>query len=662
MPAIHRVKLELLRPGPAHNQLLSPLTPYLALCGADGPVTVHMPYEHRQLLTRLERLRYGDGEGAIVETQREAELRDIGEAIGRVFGEVPGLLAALGNARSEDTSFVHLRLSLSALELGLIPFEAAIAPDGFPASGSPLFLQTRTPISITREVRRGQTLPVAWNRPPRILFAFASPPGFAAVPAQDHLDALRRAIDPWVRITDTPEARIAEVKKILTVIPNATAASIRAACAARPYTHVHLLAHGAPIEKSADRRFGVVLCSRDNVGGIDVVEGDQLAALLSTRDFGSGTTFRPTLVTLATCDSGNANSPLTPGGSIAHALHAAEIPWVIASQFPLWMRASTIMVEVLYSRLLKGEDPRWTLHELRQRLRTDSPRTHDWASIVAYATVPWGFERQVEEFRDDRTRRLLDVLFERIDGLVGADTGGSATAIPRDTKIRDEELESLFGRIRAELLVWRNATSSSGVSATVKAERLGMSGASEKRIGIAYELARRQHAGTDEAAQAREKGIRAYDQARGFYLQALEAAPTNHWAITQYLSITALPILCADENLPALVEQYGRWWTATQQLAFWQLKHATGEQRAWALGTLVELDLLGAVYAGANFNRGAVKQRVGDYCRQIKEAVGPSAFAVLSTRRQLTRYLEQWGHDRWRDIAKAGVAALSEDS
>ena len=661
MPAIHRVKLELLRPGPAHNQLLSPLTPYLALCGADGPVTVQMPYEHRQLLTRLERLRYGDAQGAIVETQREAELRDIGEAIGNVFGQVPGLLAALGDARSEDTSFVHLRLSLSALELGLIPFEAAIAPDGFPASGSPLFLQTRTPISITREVRRGQTLPVAWNRPPRILFAFASPPGFAAVPAQDHLDALRRAIDPWVRITDSPASRLAEVKKILTVIPNAMVESIRAACSATAFTHVHLLAHGAPIEKSADRRFGVALCSRDHVGGIDVVEGDQLAALLSTRDIGSGTTLRPTMVTLATCDSGNANSPLTPGGSIAHALHAAEIPWVIASQFPLWMRASTIMVDVLYSRILKGEDPRWTLHELRQRLRTDSPRTHDWASIVAYASVPWGFERQVEEFRDDRTRKLLDVLFERIDRLVGADASGSAIASARDTKIRDEELESLFAKIRAELVVWRNAASSSDVSATRKAERLGISGASEKRIGIAYELARRKHANDDEAAQAREKGIRAYDMARGFYLQALEASPTNHWAITQYLSINALPILCADKDLPALVEQYGRWWTATQQLAFWQLKHATGEQRAWALGTLVELELLGAVYAGKYFDRDAVRRRVGDYCRQIKEAVGPSAFAVLSTRRQFTRYLEQWDHERWRDIAKAAVAALGED-
>jgi len=62
---IHDIKLEFLRSGPAHNQLLSPLTPYLALCGADGPVSVSLPFEHRQLLNRLDRLRYEVGGVAV---------------------------------------------------------------------------------------------------------------------------------------------------------------------------------------------------------------------------------------------------------------------------------------------------------------------------------------------------------------------------------------------------------------------------------------------------------------------------------------------------------------------------------------------------------------------------------------------------------------------
>ena len=45
--------LELLRHGPAHNQLLSPLTPYLALCENHPAVTLQLPMEHNQLLHRL---------------------------------------------------------------------------------------------------------------------------------------------------------------------------------------------------------------------------------------------------------------------------------------------------------------------------------------------------------------------------------------------------------------------------------------------------------------------------------------------------------------------------------------------------------------------------------------------------------------------------------
>jgi hypothetical protein len=55
--SIREVEFELLRAGPAHNQLLSTLTPYIALCGPNGPSTVHVPFEHQRLLTRLERLR-----------------------------------------------------------------------------------------------------------------------------------------------------------------------------------------------------------------------------------------------------------------------------------------------------------------------------------------------------------------------------------------------------------------------------------------------------------------------------------------------------------------------------------------------------------------------------------------------------------------------------
>ena len=52
------ITLELLRHGPSHNQLLSPLTQYLALCENHAAVTVHLPFEHNQFLHRLRALGY----------------------------------------------------------------------------------------------------------------------------------------------------------------------------------------------------------------------------------------------------------------------------------------------------------------------------------------------------------------------------------------------------------------------------------------------------------------------------------------------------------------------------------------------------------------------------------------------------------------------------
>lgn len=644
MMEIQNVKLDLLRPGPAHNQLLSPLTPYLALCGADGPVTVNLPFEHRQLLSRLERLRYVSNGGQITAQQREAEVRDIGEALGRVLAQVPALLSEIGNARSEGGRLVHLRLSLSAFELGLVPFELAIAPDGFPQSGSPLFLQSRAPITITREIRRGRPLPLDWNRPPRILFAFASPGDLPGVPAHDHLRALRRAIDPWVKFAPTPEKRIEYVKDILTILEGATLEKIREACAATEFTHVHILAHGAPFDQAGHQQYGLALLNESAPTQLDIVDGERLGIALTAKDSSGTTRHRPTVVTLATCDSGNVNTVLTPGGSIAHQLHATGIPWVIASQFPLWMRASSIAAEVLYSGFLRGDDPRWVLYELRQRLRTDSPNTHDWASIVAYATVPSGFGNEVKAFRDRQTRLKLDVKFDQADGIVTASSRAGGQPGPVDVQGKSAELDRLCQSIRDDLAAWR-AELADSTPATERAERLGMSAASEKRIGILYGL-----------ADNKENGKKAFAAARDFYRAAVEAQPANHWVITQYLSVTAT----AATTIGTLPATFGGWWIAARQIAQWELEKASGPEKAWPLSTLAELTLLGAVYGGSGFDEQQAKQELVGYCQKLRGVSGADSFPVFSTRRQFQRYVDFWARAQWDELAAAAVQALGE--
>ncbi|MFZ2406424.1 MAG: CHAT domain-containing protein [Methylobacter sp.] len=643
------VKLELLRPGPAHNQLISPLTPYIALCGADGPVTVRMPFEHRQLLMRLRRLRYPAGVDPATDEQRQAEVRDIGESIGSVLGQVPALLAELGNACVESGKLVHLRLALSGFELGMIPFEAAIAPDGFPGSGSPLFLQMRTPISITREIRRGRPLPVEWNRPPKILFAFAAPDGLY-VPAQTHLQALREAIEPWVKIKDKDSDRLPEIKNLLTVLPDASLEKIRKECAANEYTHVHILAHGAPFKNSGEDHYGVALCNEYDQTA-DIVDGERLAIALTAHDSSGMARFRPTIVTLTTCDSGNIETVLTPGGSIAHELNAAGIPWVIASQFPLWMRASAIAADVLYKGLLSGKDPRWVLYDLRQRLRTDSPGTHDWASIVAYSTVPWDFEKQVYSFRDKQTRKKLEVKFARIDDLLGVNNKGEPSKALEDLEIsRKTELDNLRDSIRVDLKKWRDELDTSSSPKEI-AERFGVSAANEKRIGIAYFWANQE-----------SESQKAYEASRDFYQDALEADPTNHWAITQYLSILAvLKQANTDVDIGDLRKQYKNTWVAAYQIAQWQYRNAAGDDRVWALGTLAELALLSSVYLEqSDAERKLAKAEIKRYCKEMRELVDENAFPLFSTKRQFRRYLSYWKRDEWSEFAKEALRALGD--
>lgn len=644
---ISNVKLELLRTGPAHNQLLSPLTPYIALCGEDGPVTVNMPFEHRQLLMRLNRLQYKANIDPATDEQRQSELRDIGEAIGNVLGQVPAMLTELGNASSEGGSLVHLSLVISALELGMIPFEATVAPNGFPGSGSPLFLQMRTPITITREIRRGSQVAMNWDRKPRILFAYAAPSGLY-VPAKTHLQALREAIEPWVKIKDNVEDRLVEVKKMLTVLPNASIEKIRRVCAANEFTHVHILAHGDTLLNAGVQRYGVALCTEVDTGQRDVVDGERLAIALTSRDASGRARYRPTVVTLATCDSGNIESVLTPGGSIAHELNASGIPWVIASQFPLWMKPSAIAAEVLYTGLLNGDDPRWVLYDLRQRLRTDSPGTHDWASIVAYATVPADFEKQVNIFRDKQTRRKLDVKFDRIDDLVGANEDAAVNPEKLLTTAQMAEFESICKSIRADLKKWRDEIKTTSTLKD-KAERLGLSAASEKRIGVAYGLA---------GAPYKSKSTEAYEAARDFYRDALETDPSNHWLITQYLSILAILNSPNPDSKHDLAKDFGWSWIAARQMAQWQSAQSTGEDRAYSLGTLAELTLLAPVYSTTKIRENDLKAEIAKLCKEMYEILDPEDFPIFSTKRQFKRYLSFWSNPSWNELAEVAIKAL----
>ena len=130
MAHVPAVNVEFLRQGPPQNQLLSPLTQYLAICGDAGAGVVNVPYEHAAFERKLKELRYETGDPA----DRLAMLHDIGVDMGRMLGSVPGLAGSLAVDADRDSLLIHLRLTVSASELALLPFEFAKAPVG-PAAG-----------------------------------------------------------------------------------------------------------------------------------------------------------------------------------------------------------------------------------------------------------------------------------------------------------------------------------------------------------------------------------------------------------------------------------------------------------------------------------------------------------------------------------------------
>ena len=413
------ITLELLRGGPPHNQLVSPITEYLALCGDAAPHSLRLPFEHGELTSRLQFLRYGL-QTASSESLRQVEMERLSRELGYVFGSIPAFAAEISSVElPRNGGVVHCRLVLAGNELGLVPWEIVQVPTGLPGAGLHLLLQPRVPVSMTREVRGASRRQIRWDRRPRILFVATHESDFPPNTIEAHLLALRRAFEPWAYPDSSTSVAWPVARYDIDVIECVSVESLRARCLAHDYTHVHILAHGAPVTERDESRFGLRLHHPDRPSERVIATGDQLAqALLPSRSRRGASD--PTLVSLATCDSANQAEVINPGGSVAHQLHRMGVPWVIASQFPLTVVGSVMLVEDLYSELLQGTDPRIALHRVRQHLATRFGDRHDWATLVTYASFPSDFDVQVDAFRTRSMDARRNFAFALVDRLVVA--------------------------------------------------------------------------------------------------------------------------------------------------------------------------------------------------------------------------------------------------
>jgi hypothetical protein len=688
MARVSDVRLELVRPGPPHNQLLSPLTPYMALCGEGSPVTFHIELEHRQLLNRLERLRYvaldeHGNPGWIPGQLREAEVQELGEQMGRILSHITTLGPELARARpADDTTaapFIHLRLVLSGSELAILPFELARAPQSYPGEGRDLFLQGSLPIVITREVRRSRPLVAAWGkRRPKILLVSAAPEGLT-VPIREHVRALRDALDPWIGIYDDDATtttdrrqralkRVEAVKEHLRIITAASVEDIYDKCAAESFTHVHILAHGDVYSEAGEERFGIAL-HKKGTREKQVIGGRQLAKALKAEGRDAVSRSEPLVVSLAICDSGQQGSVLVPGGSIAHELHAEDIPWVFASQFPLTKPGSVHIAAFLYPRLLRGDDPRLILYELRRHLSMTAGGDHDWASMVAYASPEPELEHHAAEFFQHQTIRAIDVLMDRADRLVNRLSRYNFLRSPKVSKKVPQEVlsllasgsqeemrrngatvETLLERARDHLTEWqRRLAPGQGLRERIaRTNCYGMRGSTLKRMGLLY-------ASIDEPDNAQLRLREALDAYRTGMDEWVTDDARFTWTASQYLALAA--VLTDDGDAARGRTAYA----LCYRLAERDLDGNDRSNKGWAHGTLAELELIRRAYEAEARD---TKRQVLSHCRRLVALMGRNSFHAQSTRRQMQRYAvgwhlgEEWTHPDWTKIAELAVKEL----
>jgi hypothetical protein len=654
------VTLELLRREPSYPLLLAPVTEYQALCGNHPAETVRLPFQHRGFLQRLDALRYTSSRSA---TAAQA-IHHIAEDLRAVLNQIPGLIADVAAVDPCAAGVIHLRLVLSPKELALLPWELAFAPNGFPAAGRSLSLQSVAPITIAREIRRRPGAQVEWPREPRILFAYAAPSPMPAVPAAAHLLELRRAIEPWIAPSEPPRDEAAQVNEVLTVLPQASLEDVRDACARRLYTHVHILAHGEPLAADADAAFGIALCKR-NGRGKDVVNGGRLAgALRSHSTTGAAELSSPAVVTLASCDGGNVGKILIPGASVAHDLHEEGIAMVVASQFPLTAAGSVILTRSLYQRLLWGDDPRIILHDARQQLYQLAPEGHDWASLVVYLSLPTDIERQLEDIASSRARRAMGAAMSQAESDWNNSRHGPAK--PSAARVGDEpHAERLQALERAmNHLPKRARREQSTVIAKVprRVEEQGILGSVLKRRAWLHHLravqlleqivadefwrasaergetepSKPEHARVElwsiEYERSRTAARDSLLQALNHYRDAFITDMSTHWGGVQYLSLAV--ILRIQPEPP---EEH--WEIAASSARLKSKLREDPLEQAYAYSSLIELVILDL--ARGRIVKTTSEKKARQYWKDFRCAARPHSSEMTATIRQLKRY-QKW--------------------
>ena len=652
------IRVELLREGPPHNQLLSPLTRYLAVVGNQAPEPFNIRLEHADFARWLLDL---DVERQPDRPPSSDGLSAATQEVTRLFGSLESLRAEVAMVDGNDG--IELELVLSASELASLPLELAEAPRGFPGEGQSLFRQAR-PVALTRHSHRIRPSLSSWPDRLRILVVGGSE-ALGDLPLEAHVAAIRKALSPWMGGEEAGSPDL-EAATLVEVISNASWTDVSEACqkqaafGGEPFTHVHFVAHGAPLSgrPSEAARHGIALRDERVAGGetARVVSGHELEVAL--RGGVEHPVPGPVVVTLATCQGGSAGTVVAPAGSLSHSLHEDGIPVVVASQFPMSIPGSALFAEILYEGFARNEDPRHTIHRARRELSAQAPGTHDWASIVCYPSLPADLDSALGRSELERTRKASDVAVKMAERALLA-------AAP-------EPGVSLEGALRAlDGWVDRAHTSGNATGGTLGtrlrsslamrwADVLGVAVAKGRAVPVRLPAQGRRNVRFTELPE--RELVR---MARDGYAELFDEERVTHGLVqTLGLSLALLFGRFAGERRddPKLVppwegdtlddaaglgpKGWASAWSSARFLA--SRDPVSGDEGAQTYGCLAELALIGMMAGTA---AAEAEAECWSHLRTLIRLAGRSSFRAFSAHRQLGR------HARWLDASPNPPAA-----
>ena len=359
----------------------------------------------------------------------------------------------------------------------------------------------------------------------------------------------------------------------------------------------------------------------------------------------------PSVVTLASCDSAAQGSVTTPGGSVAHDLHASGIPLVVGSQFPISEQASIPFTETFYRGQLAGEHPLVSITDVRRVLATEFSDEHAWASIVVYEALPTNFDEKLEELCYWQSRRAHNIALDRLELVATSDVERMEQHRETGRALGDDFVSPTpeeFDALVDAVTVASGRLPSTGAFA---AECDGLRGAAAKRTAeVAYWLSLAPDVTAERRDELASRCVSELENALDLYLSTVGSLlstsdgranrkVTMHWIAGQVLIMQAVLGAPIDADLAGLA----------RAAAGFDLVQADPSVRGWATVSLIEQALLELATHRPSAH---TSERAIELAQELMRSLGEDSEHVVSTCRQMRRYAAWWGDAEFVEVER----------